>query len=165
MPNTFRSVLLVVLSVTTGCLDNNLADTSQALKGAGGGSGGGGTGTGAVISTSASLTCDDGTGLVVALSKGSSNQLQMQMLVTSAVASPPQGFLDVALTDPASGALVNGFGSWPSALVAGLGITNLSHGLPVGTYTLDFTAIVHDGSTAADPALVSCTTSLVATFK
>lgn len=144
------------------------ATAAQPLSGAGGGGGGGGgggTNPGAVVPVSTTLTCDDGTGLGVALSKGPSNTLDLQMFVTSAVASPPSGFLDVALTDQATGGWVNGFGSWPSALVAGLGITNQSRSLAVGTYTLDFTAIVHDGTTAAGPALVTCTTSFLATFK
>jgi hypothetical protein len=136
--------------------------------GGGGGGGGGAAGggvtppkTGAIKATSAVVTCSDGTILTVNLKKDVANFIQLQVLVTSAVAAPPAGYMDLALVNAATGTFLNGVGSWPQAFVAGLSITNRgTNTIPVGNSTLSFSGIVHDGNTAAGAPLVTCAASI-----
>jgi hypothetical protein len=162
MFRVFSSLVLVLAAVAPAYASGSRTGGGGTGGGGtgGGGTGGGGATTGAIRATSASVTCDDGTGLVVSLRKGASNQVEMTIAVASAVANPPSGMLEVLLADQASGTAIQNFGSWPFAFVAGLGLTNLGSTIAPGAYTLDFTAIVHDGQTWAGASLVGCTASI-----
>jgi len=165
MTKTYRIArTAAVLSLAlAGCLTAEPAssDTTQAASGAGGGGGGGGgVKPGRLAPASAAVTCDDGTTLGVNLSRGFQNRVEMQVVVTGS-SGTASGFLEILLDDATTGAFVNGFGSWPASFVPGLSMTNLGSTVPVGVSTLDFSAVIHDGATAAGPALVVCTTSIV----
>lgn len=173
MTKTTWVALLSSISLMAGCLTEDSMDagdgTSIAARGGGGDGGGGGGGgagggtsttVGAIRSVSVPVTCDDGTGLTVSLSKGNQDRVEMQVLVTNPVASPPTGYLELALVDAATGVRVNGVGSWPSSL-SSRSITNLGGTVTVGFHTLDFKAIVHEGALVTGVPLVSCTTSIV----
>lgn len=160
------SLSLALVACVADDGDLSLQDVTSAAQGGGGGGGGGGRGgggtpkPGAIRTVSGAAPCDDGTVLSVTLSKGFDSRVEMQMVVAAGLASPPSGYLNVRLEDATSGAFVNGFGSWPQALLPGMSITNLGRTVPVGESTLAFSAVVHDGTSAAAPALVSCATSI-----
>lgn len=139
--------------------------------GGGGGGGGGGTGgggggtttpkTGAIKATSAVTTCDDGTVLTINLKKDVSNFIQMQVVVTSAVASPASGYMNLSLVNAATGTFLNGLGAWPQAFVQGLGITNRgTNNVPIGASTLTFSGVVHEGNTVTGAPLVTCSATI-----
>ena len=110
------------------------------------------------------MTCDDGAVLAVNL-RSRNQRVEMQILVLSAAAVPPSGYLDVLLDNQATSAFVNGFGSVPGSFVNGESITNLGSVVPVGPLTLEFSAIVHDGGVVTGPALETCTATIVTSAK
>ena len=109
------------------------------------------------------MTCDDGTQLVVNL-RNRNQRVEMNLLVTGPIASPPSGYLDVGLTNHDTGAFVNGFGSIPGALVSE-SITNLGAAVPAGPLALDFHTVVHEGGVITGAALVTCVATIVTSAK
>ena len=151
--------------LTDDSLDDDLATTAAERGGGGGGGGGGGPKPGVIQTTSTGVVCDDGTTLGVTLRKGVQDRVEMQLIVGSAPADQPAGYLDVRLVDQTTGAFVNGWGSWPSSFIVGMAVTNLGRTVPVGVSTLDFTAELHEGASVAAPTVVACAATIVVTAR